>query len=100
LQYEAEFNASFKEPATNRLESTTRRIASCDRLVKGLLFAGEALLTAPISGTAGFAERFTEGGPRYQRGRSLGTTGVVFVATDSTRDVACQGSLKDQLSSL
>jgi hypothetical protein len=72
LQYEAEFNASFKEPPTNRLESTTRRIASAgDRLVKGLLFAGEAPLTAPISGTSGFAQRFVEGGPRDQQGRSL-----------------------------
>jgi hypothetical protein len=72
LAYEAEFNASFKEPATNRLESTTRRIASAgDRLVKGLLFAGEAPLAAPISGTAGFAQEFVGAGPRDQQGRSL-----------------------------
>jgi hypothetical protein len=72
LHYEAEFNTSFKEPTTNRLESTTRRIASAgDRLVKGLLFASETQLTAPISGTSGFAEKFVAAGPRDSNGRAL-----------------------------
>jgi hypothetical protein len=40
-------------------------------LLRALLFAGEAPLSAPIRGTSGFAERFAERGPRDARGRSL-----------------------------
>jgi hypothetical protein len=72
LAYEAEFNRALGEPADNRLESTTRRIASAgERLVRGLLFVDEAPLTSPIAGTSGFSAKFVEAGPRDKLGRSL-----------------------------
>jgi hypothetical protein len=40
-------------------------------LVDYLLFVDEAKLTAPIRGGSGFAERFSGGGPRDKKGRSL-----------------------------
>jgi len=40
-------------------------------LVKAMLFAGAAPLTAPIKGTSSFAAEFSSQGPRDSRGRSL-----------------------------
>ena len=40
-------------------------------LVKAMLFAGAARLTAPIKGTSSFAAEFAGEGPRDSRGRSL-----------------------------
>jgi hypothetical protein len=72
LHYEAEMNRAFGEPEGHRLESTTRRIESAgNALVEALLLVDEAELTAPIRGTSGFAERFSQAGPRDPRGRSL-----------------------------
>jgi len=72
LYYEAELNRALGEPAGNRLESTTRRIESVgDKLVEGLLFANEAPIVAPITGTSSFTEQFPQAGPRDSLGRSL-----------------------------
>jgi hypothetical protein len=72
LLYEVELNKALSEPATNRLESTTRRIANVgDKLVEALLFSKEAELTAPISGSSEFTEKFSAKGPRDAEGRSL-----------------------------
>jgi hypothetical protein len=46
-----------------------RGVAS--EVVDHLLFIDEAKLTAPVRGTSGFAERFSAGGPRDRKGRSL-----------------------------
>lgn len=55
------------------LSETTQHIVKGigDRLVDYMLFAGEAPLTSPVTGTSGFAERFARLGPRDTRGRSL-----------------------------
>ncbi|HEX3703818.1 MAG TPA: hypothetical protein VHU82_10830, partial [Vicinamibacterales bacterium] len=45
--------------------------AAVDRLVKGMLFAKETALTAPVKGTSDFAAEFVEHGPRDHQGRSL-----------------------------
>jgi hypothetical protein len=72
LYSEADMNRSFGEPEGKRWESTTRRIQSAgDSLVDALLLVDEAELSEPISGTSGFAEKFSEAGPRDARGRSL-----------------------------
>jgi len=72
LHYEAEFNRGLGEPADNRLESTSRRIANAgDRLVAAMLFVDEAPIEEPISGSTQFAAQFSERGPRDSRGRSL-----------------------------
>jgi hypothetical protein len=48
------------------------RIAEvCEPLVRALLFVDEAPLTAPVSGTSGFAAQFQRGGPCDRKGRSL-----------------------------
>ncbi|MBP87745.1 MAG: hypothetical protein CMJ64_13655 [Planctomycetaceae bacterium] len=53
-------------------ESNERRINNAaEPVVKYLLFAGEARLTAPIVGTSNFAEEFATGGPRDKQERSL-----------------------------
>ena len=70
--YETEFNKALGEPKGRRLDSTTRRIESAgDNLVRGLLFRGEATLGGPIAGTSGYAESFSQLGPRDRAGRSL-----------------------------
>jgi hypothetical protein len=46
-----------------------RGVAS--EVVDYLLFVDEARLTEPIKGGSGFAERFSSGGPRDKKGRSL-----------------------------
>jgi hypothetical protein len=72
LHYQADMIRMFKEPPATRYESTTRRIANVgEKLVEALLFAGEAPLTEKISGTSGFAEKFSQAGPRDSKGRSL-----------------------------
>jgi hypothetical protein len=72
MLYEAELNKALGEPGSNRLESTTRRIANVgDKLLEALLFSNEAELTGQISGTSGFTEVFTRKGPRDAQGRSL-----------------------------
>ena len=72
LEYEREMNRALGEPASHRLDSTTRRIqGAADDLVEALLLVGEAKLTAPIQGTSGYAVAFTRSGPRDQQGRSL-----------------------------
>jgi hypothetical protein len=45
--------------------------ASAEAMLRGLLFAGEAPLEAPIHGSAEFAAAFTGSGPRDSHGRSL-----------------------------
>jgi hypothetical protein len=47
-----------------------RLAPSINELVDYMLFVGEAPLE-DVSGTSGFAERFTAGGPRDEKGRSL-----------------------------
>jgi hypothetical protein len=70
--YDAGINKALGRPEGTVTESTARRIASyADKLVAALLFSGETVLSAPIEGTSGFAERFAAAGPRDQQGRSL-----------------------------
>lgn len=72
LHYEATMNRALGNPAGTRLDSTRRRIESAgDELVDALLMVGEAKLTAPISGTSGYAETFARSGLRDAQGRSL-----------------------------
>ncbi len=72
LAYEKMMNEVLERPADNRLDSTTRRIASAgEDLVEALLFVDEAKLTEPIHGTSRFAEIFPNAGPRDSQGRSL-----------------------------
>jgi hypothetical protein len=42
-----------------------------ERIVRAMLFVGEAQLTDPVRGTSGFAEEFMKRGPRDSKGRSL-----------------------------
>jgi hypothetical protein len=70
--YEASLNKSLGEPAGKRWDSVTRRVeAAGDRLVRYLLFAGEAKLEGPVAGTSAFATEFAARGPFDRRGRSL-----------------------------
>lgn len=72
LYYQAGLNRALGKPEDERLESTTRRIASAgEKLVQGLLMCNEAPLAGPVVGTSGFAERFSQLGPRDRQGRSL-----------------------------
>jgi len=61
-----------REPNRPRTEGIQRRLDHAAELVlKHLLFVEEAALTDRIQGTSGFAEQFTQRGPRDKRGRSL-----------------------------
>ncbi len=72
LQYERDLNLALGEPEGKCLESTTRRIQSAgDDLIEALLLVGETELTAPISGTSGYADKFSQQGCRDCQGRSL-----------------------------
>lgn len=72
LDYELTINKALEKPAGERLESTIRRIQSAgEDLIDGLLMVGEAKITAPISGTSGYAEKFSQSGMRDKSGRSL-----------------------------
>lgn len=52
------------DPPGTLTEGTRSRIrANCEPLVEGLLFSGEAPLTARVKGTSGFAETFSKRGP-------------------------------------
>lgn len=72
LDYEQAMNQALGYPPEKRLDSTLRRIQNAgNELVEALLLVGEARLTAPISGTSGFAETFARSGVRDSQGRSL-----------------------------
>jgi len=72
LYYQKTLNEELGEKPGHRWESTTRRIRSAtDDLLEYLLFSGEVPLSAPISGTSGFAEEFSRRGPCDAQGRSL-----------------------------
>jgi hypothetical protein len=72
LHYQDEMSRIFKEPEDTRYDSTTRRIENAaEKLVEALLFVDEARLTAEITGTSGFAEKFSHAGPTDSKGRSL-----------------------------
>ena len=63
---------AFGEPPGTRFDSSKRRIESAaDELVQALLFCEESPLIAPIAGTSGFAQRFSQLGPKDTKGRSL-----------------------------
>lgn len=65
-------NEALDQPSDHRTETTTRRIEKAgEQLLEYLLFCDEAPLTAPIRGTAGFAEEFAQRGPFDSQGRSL-----------------------------
>lgn len=72
LAYDEEMGKVLEKQPGERLESTTRRIASAgDKLIDSLLFVDEAPITSPIQGTSGFTEKFEQQGPRDAKGRSL-----------------------------
>ncbi|MEZ6055274.1 MAG: hypothetical protein R3C01_01090 [Planctomycetaceae bacterium] len=72
LAYNEIMNKALGNAEENRLDSTTRRIQSAgDKLVESLLFVDEAPLTAPVTGTSGYAEVFAKAGPRDGQNRSL-----------------------------
>jgi hypothetical protein len=72
LHMQAALNRELKEAPEYLSDSTRNRIhAAADELVEYLLFAEETVLTAPVRGTSGFAERFAKEGPRDGQGRSL-----------------------------
>jgi hypothetical protein len=72
MHYQRELNRELKEPADRLWDSTKSRIKNAgEPLIEYLLFSGEAKLTAPIQGTSGFAEEFSQRGPRDRQGRSL-----------------------------
>ncbi|NUM55081.1 MAG: hypothetical protein HUU46_15655 [Candidatus Hydrogenedentes bacterium] len=60
-----------RDPAA--LSETTQHIIKGigDRLVDYMVFAGEAPMASPVSGTSGFADVFARLGPRDAEGRSL-----------------------------
>jgi hypothetical protein len=72
LAYNSMMNEALQNEPDTRLESTTRRIQNAgEKLVAALLLSEEAPLTAPMTGTSGFAAAFAQRGPRDSRGRSL-----------------------------
>jgi hypothetical protein len=72
LNYERLLNKELGRGENYRADSTLSRIKSvCEPLVQGLLFAKAAPLTAPVTGTSGFAAQFAASGPRDREGRSL-----------------------------
>ena len=65
-------NQALKEPEDQIGDSARRRIDNAaESLLKYTLFADEALLDAPVKGSASFAKEFQEHGPRDHAGRSL-----------------------------
>lgn len=72
LDYDLQMNKALQRPADYRSESSQHRIDSvCEKLLRGLLFVGEAPLTDKVTGTSGFAEEFTRQGPFDRQHRSL-----------------------------
>jgi hypothetical protein len=67
-----ELNKALGRPANYKSDSTISRINNAvEPLLKGMLFCEESKLTAPITGTSGFAQEFAARGPRDNVGRSL-----------------------------
>jgi hypothetical protein len=67
-----ELNKALGRPADYKSDSTISRINNAvEPLLKGMLFCEETRLTAPITGTSGFAKEFSARGPRDNAGRSL-----------------------------
>jgi hypothetical protein len=64
---------SGKLPADGSISDAARQQFQkpAEQLVRYLLFANEAPLEHPVSGTSGFAEEFAARGPRDSKGRSL-----------------------------
>jgi hypothetical protein len=72
LHYEAGINKALGRPADALSPTTERRFKHpAEELLKYLLFADEAPLEEPVSGTSSFARDFAALGPRDSRGRSL-----------------------------
>ncbi|NQV24620.1 MAG: hypothetical protein HQ518_09655 [Rhodopirellula sp.] len=70
--HDAVMNAALKRPDDFSSESTGRRIDSAaEKLVEYLLFADEFRLTSSVAGVSGFADEFSQQGPRDSKGRSL-----------------------------
>lgn len=65
-------NKALGEPEDRISDSGRRRIDNAaEALLKYMLFADEALLEAPVSGSSGFAAEFEKRGPQDKAGRSL-----------------------------
>ncbi len=65
-------NQALDRPADFQSESTQRRINNAaEGLLKVMLLDGEAPLGEKIEGTSGFAQEFSQRGPRDPQGRSL-----------------------------
>jgi len=65
-------NEALQQSNDEMSDSTRRRIRhAAEDLVRYLLFAGEAMWQAPISGPGSFAKEFAAQGPRDKQGRSL-----------------------------
>ena len=60
-----------REAAAASIPDAVRLNAAIDRLLKDMLFAGEAPLNGPVQGTTTYARDFTARGPFDDRGRSL-----------------------------
>jgi len=72
LHYEQALNRELGRGPDFRSDSTLSRVRSVgDPLVRGLLFAKEAPLTAPVAGTSGFSREFAARGPWDKQRRSL-----------------------------
>lgn len=72
LYREAVLNRELKDEGHTRRESTQRILqSSATALLDYFLCCGEARLTSPVQGTAGFARKFAARGPRDPAGRSL-----------------------------
>jgi hypothetical protein len=72
LYQEADINKALGRPASERSESTDRRIKSaCEPLVKYMLFSGEPRPPDAVRGSSDFAKEFADRGPRDEAGRSL-----------------------------
>ncbi|MAG93146.1 MAG: hypothetical protein CMJ48_05290 [Planctomycetaceae bacterium] len=72
LYEEKIINKMLKEPNRPRSESIKRRFDNAaDRVLRYMLFSGEAALTGRLRGTSGFEDEFPKQGPRDCQGRSL-----------------------------
>ena len=72
LQYAQLLNKDLGRAPDFLSDSVKSRIKSvCEPLVKAMLFVGETKLTAPITGTSGFAAQFAGYGPFDKQKRSL-----------------------------
>jgi len=72
LHHQATMNKALGYSESHSLDSTARRIQSAgDDLVEVLLWADEAPITEPISGTSGYTEWLMAAGERDKQGRSL-----------------------------